>query len=178
MAIDVKDNGLDTKLAASTTSNKADDLIWEDLEDGKYSAELFIVYPWKSITKDTYVKSRDADGKYIKDDGGNFVKELMKDTSWNFTDLVFRITDGMYEGYAVKGAISTHPDMIGSAKRFLYAAKLFDVALKDLKDYVGIPVSVYVKHKQETWKDKQTGVTKEVNNAYVSYYDRIDDSKE
>lgn len=172
--IDVKNTGLDLKLEGGTSSVSADELIWEEIEDGKYDAELAIVYPWKSITKDTYVRTRDTSGNYVKDGEGRYVKELAEDVTWYFTDLVFKITGGMYDGYAVKGAISTHPDMIGSAKRFLYAAKLFDVKLEDLKDFVGTPVAVYVKHKEETWKDKKTGLEKTVNNAYVSYFDRCE----
>lgn len=179
MPIDIKDTGLDLKLEGAQQSVSAEDLIWdESIEDGKYNAELAIVYPWRTVTKDTYVRIRDEEGKYVKDEDDKFVKELSENVTWYFTDLVFKIKGGVYDGFAVKGSISTHPDMIGSAKRFLYAAKLFDVSLKDLKDYTGTDVAVFVKHKEEEWRDKKTGVNRKSNSPYVSYYDRFTDEVE
>ena len=174
MSIDVKVSGLDTKLDSKSDRVKASDLVWEDIEDGKYNAELVIVYPWKSVTHVTSVRKKDDDGKFIKDSDGKYVKEEVGELTWHITDAVFKIVDGMYEGYAVKGTFSTHPDMIGSAKRFLYNANLFDITLQDLYKNTGAKVSVIIKHKEETYKDKKTGVVKTADNAYVSYYDKFD----
>ena len=170
--------GLDTKLSGDAERVSGADLNWEDIEDGKYNAELKIVYPWKKVTHDSKVRLRDEDGKYIKDDDGKFVQEIQKELSWFITDMVFVISGGIYDGHAVKGTISTHPDMIGSAKRFLYNAKWYDVTLEDLYNHVGTKVAVNIKHKTDTFKDKTTGAQRTVTNAYVSWYDKYDESLE
>jgi hypothetical protein len=175
MSIDLKKNSLDFKLGSGEMRKSATDLVWDDIEDGKYNAELYIVYPWKTLTQTTKVRIKDGEGKYIKNDDGTFAKEEIKDVSWAITDVVFKIIGGMYDGYAVKGTLSTHPDMIGSTKRFLYNANLFDVELKDLFKNTGVKVSVHVKHRTDTFKDKLTGLDKTTHNAYVSYYEKYDE---
>jgi hypothetical protein len=174
MPIDFKSEGLNTKLDSSSKRVSSSDLNWGDIEDGKYNAKLVIVYPWKSVTHDTSVRAKDADGKYIKDADGKYVKESVGELTWHITDAVFEIVDGIYEGYAVKGTLSTHPDMIGSAKRFLYNAGLFDVTLTDLFKHTGALVSVIVKHKDDNVKDKMTGATTVVSTPYVSYYEKYE----
>jgi hypothetical protein len=175
MAIKVEGTALDFKLGSDSVRRNASDLIWDDIEDGKYNAELYIIYPWKTLTQNTKVRIKDEDGKYIKNEDGTFAKEEISDVSWAITDVVLKIDGGMYDGYAVKGTLSTHPDMIGSTKRFLYNASLFDVELKDIFKHTGTKVGVHVKHRTDTFKDKLTGLDKTVNNAYVSYYEKYDE---
>ena len=176
MSIDVK--GLNVKVGSDSGAQgvQASDLLWGDIEEGMYPAEMVIVYPWKDITKDTRVRVKDDDGHYKKDGEGKYVTEEAKDVTWYNTDVVFKIIDGMYDGFAVKGSLSTHPNMIGSAKRFLYAAKLFDVELGDLSKHVGTKVNVYVKTKHEKYIDKNTGLEVEKHSPYVSYYERLEET--
>ena len=176
MAIDVKDTGLDTKLGASSGKADTKSLTWDDVADGTYNGELVVVYPWKEVTHETTQRAKDADGKYLKDAEGNFVKEDIGTITWSITDAVFRIIDGAYENFAVKGTFSTHPDMIGSAKKFLYSAKLYDVSLRDLYKHAGVKVTIHVKHKKNSYKDKKTGQVNDEDIAYISYYSSYDDT--
>lgn len=173
----IKANDLSVKVGSGegVGTTQASSLIWDDIEEGMYDAELVIVYPWKQYTKDTKVRIKDDEGKYIKDADGKFVTEDVKDLTWYSTDIVFKILGSLYDGYAVKGSLSTHPSMIGSAKRFLYAAKIFDVELKDLSKQTGAKVKVYIKNKVEEYRDKNTGLDVVKNSPYASYYERFEE---
>lgn len=166
------DTGLGTKLTKGASTSAKDLVYADDIEENTYRATLSIVYPWKKITKDTTIRAKDEQGKYVKDDGGSYVRVPVKDVTWYYTDIVFTIDDGDYAGLSVKGSLSTHPDMIGSAKRFLYNAELFDVALEDLKDHVGSKVGIYVKTKVDSYVDRTTGAPVTKAKPYVSYYSK------
>lgn len=173
MAIENKD--LNIKIGADTGEMvEASDLIWGDIEDGLYEAELAIVYPWKKFTKDTNVRIKGDDGKYLRDENNKYITETKKDVTWHSADLVFKIVGSLYDGYAVKGSISTHPIMLGSAKRFLYLAKLFDVELGDLNKHTGVKIGINVKTKTEKYVDKD-GFDVVKTSPYVSYYEELKD---
>lgn len=165
---------LNHKIATtSNDTNRVDlkSMNWE-VEDGTYIAELAVVFPWKTITKDTKVDLRDNDGNLVKDEDGNRIKVDAPNLTWHHTDMIFKIegTDDV-----VRGNISTHPDMIGSANRFLYSAGLFDVTLADLYKHVGAKVIIHVKSKMETYVDKLTGLDTDRKRIYVSYYSSLKD---
>lgn len=165
MSIDLKD----IKIGGGSTKKE---LNWGDIEDGVYFAELSVVYPWKEITRDTTQKVK-VDGKYQKDENGKFITEPLKDFTWNFTDLVFTILEGDYEGLSVRGSLSTHPDMLSSTKQFLYRAKLFDVALADLNKQLGTKIMINVRQRTDVFADKETGLEVTKTYPYVSYYTEI-----
>lgn len=170
--IDVKN----IKITGGSTFEKP---VFGDVPEGAYLAELLTIYPWKSITRNTTQRVRDDEGKLVKDDDGNYIKEAVNDVTWQYTDVVFKIVDGSdYDGISVKGSLSTHPDMLGSAKRFLYAAKLFDVSLDSVKDNLGEKVIINVKQRTDRYKDKETGLDVERTYPYISYYTSVDDEKE
>lgn len=173
MAIDVKNNGLDTKLDGSARVRTELNWATDDLPEGAYKAKLVIVYPWKKITKDTTARAKDDSGRYIKDANNEYVKDVLPNYTWHYTDVVFELEDS---GLNVKGALSTHPDMIGAAKKFLYNAELYDVTLDDLKNNLGAKVTVHVKIRTSTYVDKNTGATVTDNKPYVSYYSKYNDS--
>lgn len=176
--IDTGKNGLNVKISQGENRVMSSDLNWDDVEDGTYPAVMTIVYPWKELTRDTKTRVRDEDGKFVKNELGEFVKEELKDYTWSMTDLVFVIEGGIYDGHAVKGSLSTHPDMIGSAKRFLYNAELFDVELADIYKHTGsTKVNIIVKHRPNTFKDKKTGVVKTTDVPYVSYYEKYENNE-
>lgn len=180
--IDTKyDTSIDSEFGKETTGL---DIVYDVVPDGVYFAELARFYKWKQITKDTTVSSRDADGKIMKDSEGNNVKEEVKGLSWYVGDYVFRVVcsadtyDKEYRGRAIKGSLSTHPDMKRALSNFMYSAKLFGVPAKDIDKYVGkFTVKVHVKNKTRTFKDKTTSLDKTVTEPYVSYCEQITDTE-
>lgn len=175
MSIDVNkyEKGLDHKIKSGGVQRT--EFKWGSVPDGLYLGELVTVFPWKSITKDTTAFLRDEENRLVKDEQGNRIKVDAPNLTWYYTDVVFKIIGGEYDGFNVKSALSTHPDMIGSANRFLYNAGLFDVSLNELKEHLGTKVGIHVKTKMDTFKDKNTGEDRTVENVYVSYYSKIDD---
>lgn len=170
----------DIKITSGTTNDrvKSSDLKWGEIPEGAYNAELVIVYPWKEYTRDTNVRVKDDNDRYLRNEDGSYVTEFVKNVTWSSTDMVFRILDGDYKGYAVKGSIATHPNMIGSAKRFLYAAKLFDVSLADLFKNTGAKVVANVKTKTNTYTSKETGLDVTNTESYVSWFDTMEENTE
>lgn len=171
----IKETGLDVKVGGAGAPL---DVKFEKFPVGKYVAKLVRVYPWRSITKDTKVSLRDEDNKVIKDANGKPVKELVKDVTWHNADLVFEVTDGAYKGYAIKGSLSTHPEMLRSLKQFLYCSSLFGVAAGDIKDHIGAEVGVKTKEDTRTYTDKDTGVEKTVTDIVAHWYIKPEEIEE
>lgn len=171
------DTGLNTKIGSKNTY-KTTVFNFVDVPEGAYEAKLVVVYPWKTLTRDSKIAVRTDDNKVVKDDSGAVIKVDAPNLTWSTVDMVFEITSGDFVGSHVKGSLSTHPDLIGSANRFLYNARLFDVELANLRDHLGVPVKVNVKHRVDNYKDKITGEDISKLNVYVSYYSRAEEAKE
>ena len=165
----------DIKVGNGTNSGvSSKDLTWDVVDAGTYPATMVIVYPWKSLTRDTNVRIKDENGRYVKDNNGKFITEFTKDVTWFNTDVVFKINGGEFDNHAVKMSLSTHPNMVGSAKQFLYRMGLLNVSLDDLKDHIGANGIIEVKTKDETFVDKTTGLEKTITKSYVSYVHEAD----
>jgi len=154
---------------ATNTGINAKDLTWDVVDAGTYPAEMVIVYPWKELTRDTNVRIKDENGRYVRDNDGKFITEFKKDVTWYNTDVVFKINGGEFDNHAVRMSLSTHPNMVGSAKQFLYRMGLIGVSLDELNKHVGAFGIIEVKTKDETYKDKNTGLEVTTTKSYVSY---------
>lgn len=176
MAIDLKNIMVGNADDERTNNDrvKSSDLIWDNVDDGTYAATMVIVYPWKEYTKDQYVRVRDDEGKFVRDADGNFETTLVKDLKWHMTDVVFRIDGGEFDNHAVKYLLSTHPNFVGSAKQFLYRMGIFGVSLDDLYKHTGKTGFVVVKNRDNNYVDKDTGLTVETVESYVSYIAEAD----
>lgn len=152
----------------------AKDLNWGIVDEGTYAVTMAIVYPWREITMDTNVRVRGDDGRFLRDDDGNYVTEVAENLTWHMSDIVFKINGGKFDGHAVKYTLSTHPNWIGTAKQFLYRMKLFGVSLDDLYKHVGATGFAVVKNRDETYTDKDTGLEVTRTVSYVSYIDEAD----
>lgn len=168
------DTSLDVKLGTGS-NNKFLDVKYEEVPDGDYQAVLAKVYKWRPVTKDTYVNVRDENDKLVKGADGANVKELVKDLTWNNADIVLAIVGGDYDGRAIKGSLSTHPNMRGGLSNFLYSAGLYGIPVGKVVDHIGVRVTVHVKNKTRTYEDKETGLEMTITEPTASYYSEPDD---
>lgn len=147
-----------------------DSLTWEAVPDGLYNATLVTMYPWKEYTGDVNVRLTDEKGWYLKHDDGKFITELQKDVKYAIADLVYRINGGEYDGYAVKGTLSTHPNFLRTTKDFLINGKLFDVTLDEVFKHVGkVNVGINTRQRTDKFVDKNTGLEKTNTYSIVSW---------
>jgi len=174
----IKERDYDTSLDYKIGEDRAPflDVTYGDTPVGTYDVELARVYKWRPITKDTKVARRDDSGKIVKDDKGNVVKDTVPNLTWSNCDLVLRITSGDYAGYAIKGNLSTHPDMRNSLSNFLYSFQLVGIPVKDVVKHIGAKAVVHTKEKTHSYNDKNSGLEKTVTENVASYYDRLTDT--
>ena len=171
MPIDVKETSLDEIKVEGTTYDDTVEVIYDkELPESEYVAVLARVYPWRSVTKNTKVSLRDESGRYIKDDKGNRVKEEVKDLTWFNADVVLAVKEGVHAGKAIKASLSTHPDMMGQLKSFLYCTGLFGVVAADINKHIGAEVGVVTRNIERSWTDQNTGLERTVAESKASYF--------
>lgn len=136
-------------------------LTWDEIPKGHYNVTAVVIYPWRHFERDSDVSVRGDDGKLIwHEDGSGTVKETVKNLKWSMADVIYRVDGGEYDGYGIRGSLSTHPDFIGNTKGFVINAGLAEVPLTDMFKHAGnIKLSVHTYNKSVTRKDKDTGIT-------------------
>ncbi len=163
------DTSLDVKITGGVEKD-VQNVEYRVIPEGEYLATLERVYKWKSIKKDTKVAKRNDDGEVIKDANGNVVKVEVKDLEWYNTDIILRVKGGAYDGVAIKGSLSTHPEMKRALSNFLYSAGLFNVPVGDIYNHIGAEVGVVTQNKTRSYVDKETGFDKSVTDVRAYYY--------
>ena len=164
----IKETSLDIKVGSGNSAPL--DVVFKIIPEDKYNVELVRVYKWRKTVKDTMVAIRDENGKVVKLANGDVAKELVKNLEWYNADVLFKILDGEYAGVAVKGSLSTHPEMQRNLKQFLYCAGLFGVTAGEVENHLGAKLRVKTKNETRTYEDKETGVEKEVTDVKVHWY--------
>jgi hypothetical protein len=128
--------------------------------EGQYNVKVVEIKPWKALTKNIMLNTRDNTGRLVKDEKGNLVKELVKDFTFYNADVRLEILDGEHKGRLLFTSLTTHPNAEFITKNFLYAVGVSEITLNQIQaKCTGLKLIVDVVINENNYKIEKNPVT-------------------
>lgn len=148
--------GLDKKYQGKQTSS-GEKVI---LPKGDYLVEVKYFKEWKPNTKNIMVNVRDENGRIVRDEKDQIVKELVKDCTYYVTTMSLEVLDGEFAGERIWTTLTTHPNATFIMENFLYAIGCEELMPSQIEETIGkkLKVGVEISSYDKKEKDKATGL--------------------
>ena len=136
---------------------------YEPIPAGAYEVEVLEVEPWQSRIKDIYINLRGEDGRLLRDENGQTVRELHKGVEYYTANVKLKVVEGEHEGRWLFTSITTHPNASFITENFLYAIGQQELTASKIQDVASgsrLRVDVTIEKYDRKVTDQDTGLEK------------------